>query len=68
MNMVCFASGEEPVLGKVDTRDINCVAGVLKLYFRELREPLFPLQLFDELIACSKYNLNGAFYSFIRST
>jgi hypothetical protein len=35
------------------------VAGVLKLYFRELQEPLFPVQLFDELIACSKLDVNG---------
>lgn len=44
---------------KVETRDINSVAGVLKLYFRELSEPLFPLQLFDELVACTKYNTEG---------
>lgn len=51
-----FERGEEPILVKVETRDINSVAGVLKLYFRELSEPLFPLQLFDELVACTKYN------------
>ena len=37
----------------VDGKDINSIAGVLKLYFRELREPLFPTALFDELISCS---------------
>ena len=52
-------TGEEPILVKVETRDINSVAGVLKLYFRELSEPLFPLQLFDELVACTKYNTEG---------
>jgi RhoGAP domain len=55
-------SGEEPLLGKVGSRDINSVAGVLKLYFRELQEPLFPVQLFDELIACSKVVVNGKFF------
>ncbi|ESN91993.1 hypothetical protein HELRODRAFT_194472, partial [Helobdella robusta] len=55
-----FEKGEEPILTKVETRDINSVAGVLKLYFRELSEPLFPLQIFDELVACSKYNIEDA--------
>lgn len=48
-----FEKGNDPLVD-VDPSDINSVAGVLKLYFRELREPLFPLHLFDELIACSK--------------
>ena len=47
------------MLLKAEARDINSVAGVLKLYFRELREPLFPVQIFDQLIACSKYDVNG---------
>jgi len=55
---VCGA-GEEPLLCKAEGRDVNSVAGVLKLYFRELREPLFPVQMFDQLIACSKYDVNG---------
>jgi len=53
------SAGEEPLLGKAEGRDVNSVAGVLKLYFRELREPLFPVQMFDQLIACSKYDVNG---------
>jgi len=52
-------AGEEPLLCKAEGRDVNSVAGVLKLYFRELREPLFPVQMFDQLIACSKYDVNG---------
>ena len=48
-----FEKGEDPLVEMVDGSDINSVAGVLKLYFRELREPLFPTQMFDELIACS---------------
>ena len=46
---------------KAEGRDVNSVAGVLKLYFRELREPLFPVQIFDQLIACSKYDVNGTY-------
>jgi len=51
--------GEESLLCKAEARDINSVAGVLKLYFRELREPLFPVQMFDQLIACSKHDVSG---------
>ncbi|XP_069141663.1 SLIT-ROBO Rho GTPase-activating protein 1-like isoform X3 [Argopecten irradians] len=48
-----FEKGHDPLVD-VDPSDINSVAGVLKAYFRELREPLFPLPLFDELIDGSK--------------
>jgi len=45
----------------LDNDDINSVAGLLKLYFRELKEPLFPTSLFDQLVACSqRYNVNGS--------
>lgn len=33
-----------------DASDINSVAGVLKLYLRELREPLFPIIFFDHFM------------------
>lgn len=37
-------------------RDINSVAGVLKLYFRGLENPLFPKERFQDLISTiSKY-------------
>lgn len=32
--------------------DINSVAGVLKLYFRGLENPLFPRDRFNDLISC----------------
>lgn len=48
-----FLPGEDPLVDVLDGKDINSIAGVLKLYFRELREPLFPTALFDELISCS---------------
>ena len=47
-----FYIGDDPLLDVVEGRDINSVAGVLKLYFRELREPLFPISMFDDFIAC----------------
>ena len=33
-----------------DGNDINSVAGVLKLYLRELREPIFSVQYFDQFM------------------
>jgi len=45
--------GKDPLLDKLDGKDINSVAGVLKLYFRELRDPLFPFHMFSDLMACS---------------
>lgn len=47
-------SGEDALAEVVDASDMNSIAGVLKLYFRELREPLFPLHLFDALVECTR--------------
>ena len=33
-----------------DGNDINSVSGVLKLYLRELREPIFSVQYFDQFM------------------
>ncbi|XP_059167757.1 SLIT-ROBO Rho GTPase-activating protein 1-like isoform X4 [Physella acuta] len=49
-----FESGEDALADVIDASEINSVAGVLKLYFRELREPLFPLHLFDALVECTR--------------
>ena len=46
--------GEDALVDVVDASDMNSIAGVLKLYFRELREPLFPLHLFDALVECTR--------------
>lgn len=46
-------SGEDPLTDVADASDVNSVAGVLKLYFRELREPLFPIFMFDQFVECS---------------
>lgn len=37
-----------------DASDINSVAGVLKLYLRELREPLFPIIYFDHFMEIAR--------------
>uniref|UniRef100_A0A1I8ESZ7 Rho-GAP domain-containing protein n=1 Tax=Wuchereria bancrofti TaxID=6293 RepID=A0A1I8ESZ7_WUCBA len=49
-----FEKGEDPLRHVVDATDVNSIAGVLKLYLRELRESLFPIFLFDQLTECAK--------------
>ncbi|GAU93561.1 hypothetical protein RvY_05486 [Ramazzottius varieornatus] len=49
-----FERGEDPLADECDGSNINSIAGVLKLYLRELREPLFPLYMFDQLMEISK--------------
>ncbi|CAF1293357.1 unnamed protein product [Rotaria sp. Silwood1] len=46
-----FEKGEDPLVN-ITGRDMNSVAGVLKLYFRELKEPLFARDMFDTFISC----------------
>ena len=45
-----FERGEDPLADMTDGNDINSVAGVLKLYLRELREPIFSVQYFDQFM------------------
>ncbi|GAB5568253.1 SLIT-ROBO Rho GTPase-activating protein 3 isoform X5 [Prionailurus iriomotensis] len=47
-------SGEDPLVDDQNERDINSVAGVLKLYFRGLENPLFPKERFQDLISTIK--------------
>ncbi|XP_044798438.1 SLIT-ROBO Rho GTPase-activating protein 1 isoform X4 [Bubalus kerabau] len=47
-----FERGENPLADDQSNRDINSVAGVLKLYFRGLENPLFPKERFNDLISC----------------
>ncbi|XP_026475211.1 SLIT-ROBO Rho GTPase-activating protein 1-like isoform X4 [Ctenocephalides felis] len=49
-----FERGEDPLADMTDASDINSVAGVLKLYLRELREPLFPIIYFDHLMELAR--------------
>ncbi|KAL3852225.1 hypothetical protein ACJMK2_015896 [Sinanodonta woodiana] len=49
-----FEKGDDPLTDEDASEKINSAAGVLKLFFRELQPPLFPLHLFDELINCSR--------------
>lgn len=44
-----------PILGQ--TRDVNAVAGLIKLYFREMPEPLIPFNLYTAVIAAAGMNI-----------
>ncbi|XP_015669964.2 SLIT-ROBO Rho GTPase-activating protein 2 isoform X2 [Protobothrops mucrosquamatus] len=47
-----FERGEDPLAGDQNDHDMDSIAGVLKLYFRGLDHPLFPKEIFHDLIAC----------------
>lgn len=53
IGLLCLASplGEDPLVEGCTPHDLDAVAGVLKLYFRSLDPPLFPPDLFGELLA-----------------
>ncbi|XP_041836420.1 SLIT-ROBO Rho GTPase-activating protein 3 isoform X2 [Melanotaenia boesemani] len=49
-----FERGEDPLIDDSNEHDINSVAGVLKLYFRGLENPLFPKERFLDFISTIK--------------
>lgn len=53
-----FERGEDPLADMTDASDINSVAGVLKLYLRELREPLFPIIYFEQFMDLARKYLD----------
>lgn len=62
----CLHTGEDPLVDDQNERDINSVAGVLKLYFRGLENPLFPKERFQDLISTiSKYFAGGMAHCFM---
>ncbi|KAM8891765.1 SLIT-ROBO Rho GTPase-activating protein 1 isoform 3-T3 [Spinachia spinachia] len=46
-----FERGNDPLTDDENNPDINSVAGVLKLYFRGLENPLFPKERFNDLLS-----------------
>uniref|UniRef100_A0A3P9KCX5 SLIT-ROBO Rho GTPase-activating protein 3 n=1 Tax=Oryzias latipes TaxID=8090 RepID=A0A3P9KCX5_ORYLA len=54
-----FERGEDPLIDDRNEHDINSVAGVLKLYFRGLENPLFPKERFLDFISTIKLESGG---------
>nr|XP_038955383.1 rho GTPase-activating protein 4 isoform X7 [Rattus norvegicus] len=54
-----FERGEDPLVEGCTAHDLDSVAGVLKLYFRSLEPPLFPLDMFNELLASAELEVVG---------
>ncbi|XP_078679150.1 SLIT-ROBO Rho GTPase-activating protein 1-like isoform X7 [Branchiostoma floridae x Branchiostoma belcheri] len=50
----CFERGEDPLSDPGEVTDLNSVAGCLKLYFRQLLDPLFPRSKFEDLITAAR--------------
>jgi SLIT-ROBO Rho GTPase activating protein len=53
---------------------MNSVAGVLKLYFRELKDPLFPREMFDAFTNCMRTSMlklywrqKNQFFAFLKA-
>ncbi|KAI6233849.1 hypothetical protein M3Y99_00877300 [Aphelenchoides fujianensis] len=60
-----FEEGEDPLRTRtvLTANDANSIAGVLKLYLRELREPLFPFFMFERVIDCARSSNTDEFAS-----
>lgn len=54
-----FERGQDPLKEGCTAHDLDSVAGVLKLYFRSLEPPLFPLDMFNELLASAELEAVG---------
>ncbi|XP_005182089.1 SLIT-ROBO Rho GTPase-activating protein 1-like [Musca domestica] len=61
-----FERGEDPLADTTDASDINSVAGVLKLYLRELRVPLFPKFYFESFISIAEMQTKAEMVKGIR--
>ena len=56
-----FERGDDPLADMTDASDINSVCGVLKLYLRELREPVFSVQYFDQFMDLASKSSSSSF-------
>ncbi|EDO46865.1 predicted protein, partial [Nematostella vectensis] len=53
-----FECGRDPLAGLNHWKDINAVAGLLRVYFRELEDPLFPSSHYQQFIEASRFPTN----------
>ncbi|CAB3406007.1 unnamed protein product [Caenorhabditis bovis] len=56
-----YERGEDLFSYLEDGTESNSAAGVLKLYFRELREPIFPIFMFEQFCDCAKAESSAEF-------
>merc|ERR1719341_2927463 len=61
-----FERGDDPTADMTDASDINSVAGVLKLYLRELRDPVFSVQYFDQFMELAQLESKHEFVIKVR--
>lgn len=62
--MCDHCAGEDPLVDDQTDQDINSVAGVLKLYFRGLENPLFPKERFLDLISTTSELISRGLFDF----
>uniref|UniRef100_A0A8C7YF36 SLIT-ROBO Rho GTPase-activating protein 1 n=1 Tax=Oryzias sinensis TaxID=183150 RepID=A0A8C7YF36_9TELE len=58
-----FERGEDPLIDDRNEHDINSVAGVLKLYFRGLENPLFPKERFLDFISTITLTITNIYFA-----
>uniref|UniRef100_A0A0K0EG88 Rho-GAP domain-containing protein n=1 Tax=Strongyloides stercoralis TaxID=6248 RepID=A0A0K0EG88_STRER len=51
-----FEKGDDPLKNGIKSSDIHAICGLLKLYLRELREPMIPFSMFDYCVESWKTN------------
>ncbi|MCL4124875.1 UNVERIFIED_CONTAM: hypothetical protein GTU68_002909, partial [Idotea baltica] len=61
-----FEKMEDPLADVSDASDINSIAGVLKLYLRELREPIFPTVYFEQFMENAQLESKQDFVNKVR--
>uniref|UniRef100_A0A0N5C4D5 Rho-GAP domain-containing protein n=1 Tax=Strongyloides papillosus TaxID=174720 RepID=A0A0N5C4D5_STREA len=61
-----FEKGNDPLKNGVKASDIHAICGLLKLYLRELREPMIPFSMFDYCVESWKTNNMDQFLDCIK--
>jgi hypothetical protein len=55
ISLFALHKGHEVDLNSEEFSDINIVTGVIKLYFRELQQPLLTFEKYDAFVASTKF-------------